>query len=151
MTGTSTILDGHDYFSHHRRFSPTILREFTNHQVKVDDEIIRRLDRPYEKLEYERYRQIFVNEKRISRGVDFYNQYRFLIHDTADRFGVDAGDVVGEDLERLSPMVDDGLVRIEGGRIEVTGAGRPFVRNVCMAFDHYLERDPAERRYSRTM
>jgi membrane-bound lytic murein transglycosylase B len=62
---------------------------FSNNQVRVDEEIIRRLDRPYEKLEYDRYRQIFVNEKRISRGVDFYNQYRFLIHDTADRFGVD--------------------------------------------------------------
>lgn len=33
VKGTSTILDGHDYFSHHRRFSPTILREFTNNQI----------------------------------------------------------------------------------------------------------------------
>jgi hypothetical protein len=33
MKGTSTILDGHDYFSHHRRFSPTIIREFTNQQM----------------------------------------------------------------------------------------------------------------------
>lgn len=34
VKGISTILDGHEYFSHHRRFSPTVLREFTNHQVK---------------------------------------------------------------------------------------------------------------------
>jgi hypothetical protein len=33
IKGTSTILDGHDYFSHHRRFSPTIVREFTNQQM----------------------------------------------------------------------------------------------------------------------
>jgi len=33
IRGTSTILDGHDYFSHHRRFSPTIIREFTNQQI----------------------------------------------------------------------------------------------------------------------
>jgi len=33
MKGTSTILDGHDYFSHHRRFSPTIIRDFTNQQM----------------------------------------------------------------------------------------------------------------------
>jgi hypothetical protein len=25
------------------------------------------------------------------------------------------------------------------------------VRNVCMVFDRYLERDPAARRYSRTV
>jgi hypothetical protein len=34
VKGTSTILDGHDYFSHHRRFSPTIVRDFTNQQIK---------------------------------------------------------------------------------------------------------------------
>jgi len=34
VKGTSTILDGHDYFSHHRRFSPTIVREFTRQQMK---------------------------------------------------------------------------------------------------------------------
>lgn len=33
VKGTSTILDGHDYFSHHRRFSPTLLREFTKQQI----------------------------------------------------------------------------------------------------------------------
>jgi len=33
IRGSSTILDGHDYFSHHRRFSPTIVREFTNQQM----------------------------------------------------------------------------------------------------------------------
>jgi hypothetical protein len=33
IKGTSTILDGHDYFSHHRRFSPTIVREFTHQQM----------------------------------------------------------------------------------------------------------------------
>jgi hypothetical protein len=33
VKGTRTILDGHDYFSHHRRFSPTIVREFTHRQI----------------------------------------------------------------------------------------------------------------------
>ena len=34
VKGINTILDGHDYFSHHRRFSPTIVRDFTNQQIK---------------------------------------------------------------------------------------------------------------------
>ena len=29
LKGTMTILDGHDYYSHHRRFQMTIVREFT--------------------------------------------------------------------------------------------------------------------------
>lgn len=33
LKGLGTILDGHDYFSHHRRFSPTIVRNFTHNQL----------------------------------------------------------------------------------------------------------------------
>jgi len=42
--------------------------------------------------------------------------------------------------ERLAPMVLDGLVEISGTRLAVTPRGRPFVRNVAMAFDARLAR-----------
>ena len=49
----------------------------------------------------------------------------------------------GEDFaperSRLGPMVEDGLVRIDGERLEVTEAGRPLLRTVCAVFDRYLE------------
>jgi len=38
----------------------------------------------------------------------------------------------------LAPLVQDGLVRIDGSRIVVSEAGRPFVRLVAAAFDKYL-------------
>ena len=41
-------------------------------------------------------------------------------------------------LERLNPMVNDGLVLIDGNKITVTSEGIPYVRNICMAFDQYL-------------
>lgn len=39
---------------------------------------------------------------------------------------------------RLSEMITDGLVKIDGDKVEVTTAGIPFVRNCCMAFDQDL-------------
>jgi oxygen-independent coproporphyrinogen-3 oxidase len=65
--------------------------------------------------------------------------------------GVDVTEIVADDLEALAPMVADGLVLIEDATVKVTAAGRPFVRNVCMTFDRYLENDAGERKYSRTL
>ena len=41
--------------------------------------------------------------------------------------------------ERLKGMAEDGLVELDGTRIRVTEAGRPFVRIVAAAFDAYLQ------------
>ena len=40
---------------------------------------------------------------------------------------------------RLSEMIEDGLVLIEGNQVTVTEKGIPFVRNCCMAFDQDLK------------
>ncbi|MBM1106555.1 oxygen-independent coproporphyrinogen III oxidase [Aurantibacter crassamenti] len=42
--------------------------------------------------------------------------------------------------ERLVEMELDGLVVIAENQIKITTKGRPFVRNICMAFDLYLQR-----------
>ena len=41
-------------------------------------------------------------------------------------------------LERLGPLIDDGLVELDGHRLAVTFLGRPFVRSACAAFDPHL-------------
>ena len=66
-------------------------------------------------------------------------------------FGLDAEVYLAEELSLLAPLEADGLVELHPGSIQVTELGRLFVRNVCMVFDRYLERDPALRRYSRTV
>ncbi len=38
----------------------------------------------------------------------------------------------------LSPMIDDGLVAIADGTLELTEKGTPFLRNACMFFDRRL-------------
>jgi oxygen-independent coproporphyrinogen-3 oxidase len=47
-------------------------------------------------------------------------------------------------LERLKEMESDGLVHITDSQIKVTEKGRPFVRNICMAFDLLLQRKKPE-------
>ena len=44
--------------------------------------------------------------------------------------------------EELAPLEAKGLVRIDGNRIAVTRAGRPFVRLAAAAFDAYLAKSP---------
>lgn len=53
---------------------------------------------------------------------------------------------------RLSGMIQDGLVMINGDVVSVTKDGIPFVRNCCMAFDQDLEPDTKlERMFSQTI
>jgi oxygen-independent coproporphyrinogen-3 oxidase len=45
----------------------------------------------------------------------------------------------------LSPMVQDGLVSVGQGRLQITEQGRPFLRNAAVFFDLRLRRArPAE-------
>ena len=53
---------------------------------------------------------------------------------------------------RLSEMEKDGLIHLHPQGIEVTDVGKPFVRNICMAFDLRLQRNvPTTRIFSMTI
>jgi oxygen-independent coproporphyrinogen-3 oxidase len=53
---------------------------------------------------------------------------------------------------RLSELEKDGLLKFSGNRCTVLEAGRPFLRNICMAFDARLERKaPGTRLFSSTV
>ncbi|GAA4308028.1 oxygen-independent coproporphyrinogen III oxidase [Christiangramia aestuarii] len=47
-------------------------------------------------------------------------------------------------LNQLKEMQNDGLVEIDSNYLKITTKGRPFVRNVCMAFDLRLKRNQPE-------
>ena len=51
---------------------------------------------------------------------------------------------VPEIIIQLAEMENDGLLTIEKNGIKVTNAGKPFVRNICMAFDLRLKRKAPE-------
>ncbi|MDO5607685.1 MAG: oxygen-independent coproporphyrinogen III oxidase [Capnocytophaga sp.] len=53
---------------------------------------------------------------------------------------------------QLSEMVNDKLIEFKGEQLIVTEAGRPFVRNICMAFDLRLKRNvPQTKIFSMTV
>jgi len=47
-------------------------------------------------------------------------------------------------LSELKEMENDNLIVIEENKIRITEAGKPFVRNICMAFDLHLKRKSPE-------
>jgi oxygen-independent coproporphyrinogen III oxidase len=55
------------------------------------------------------------------------------------------------ELEALAVMQEQGLVRLEEGRIRVTELGWFFVRGVAMLFDRYLQADRDRARFSRIL
>jgi oxygen-independent coproporphyrinogen III oxidase len=61
-------------------------------------------------------------------------------------------DGLPEVLQRLTDLEDDGLIEFQASGIQITQQGRPFVRNVCMAFDLRLhEQQPQTRIFSMTV
>lgn len=54
--------------------------------------------------------------------------------------------------QALSEMVKDGLIRFDENSCEITEEGRPFLRNICMAFDLRLIRNaPHTQLFSKTI
>lgn len=55
-------------------------------------------------------------------------------------------------LERLEELQGDGLVVVSENELTVTDTGRPFIRNICMAFDQRLHRKlPETQLFSMTV
>jgi oxygen-independent coproporphyrinogen-3 oxidase len=55
-------------------------------------------------------------------------------------------------ITQLQEMQNDGLLQIDKDQITVTEKGKPFVRNICMAFDLRLQRNkPQTRIFSMTV
>jgi oxygen-independent coproporphyrinogen-3 oxidase len=73
--------------------------------------------------------------------------------DVAASFGIDFDSYFRDEINRLAPFVDDGLVEITADEISVTLLGRIFIRNVAMLFDPYLEKQhlAEQRLFSKTL
>jgi len=78
--------------------------------------------------------------------------FRVSKEDVAKRFGVDFDSYFQRSLDALHEVRDAGFVELNKEGIRVKEEGRLFVRNVCMAFDRYLEAKAAEKPvFSRTV
>ncbi|RME19270.1 MAG: coproporphyrinogen III oxidase, partial [Deltaproteobacteria bacterium] len=83
--------------------------------------------------------------------LELFCNFRLDLDALSERFGIDAPAYFAKELEQLGEMEKDGLVEIRPGLLVVTDTGRFFIRNVCMTFDRYLEKNPQSRVYSKTI
>ena len=72
------------------------------------------------------------------------------------RHAIDFHAYFADSLARLQPLREDGLVRLEPGRIVATRQGRLLLRNIAMCFDNYLQpptrqADAFPQRFSRAI
>ncbi len=58
-------------------------------------------------------------------------------------------DLYATELGALQPLAEDGLVKVQGSKVQVTEKGRPFMRLACAVFDAYLKPEP--KRYSKAI
>ncbi len=68
----------------------------------------------------------------------------------SERVGVKVPEYFAQEIESLSDMEADGLLRRDDDGLEITDLGRLLIRNIAMRFDTYLPKE-TERRFSRTI
>lgn len=62
--------------------------------VRHQRHLFERMDKPAEKLEWYQYRKIFLTEKRIKRGVEFWSRHRELLQQVEAKYNVPAAIIV---------------------------------------------------------
>lgn len=71
--------------------------------------------------------------------------------DIESQFGIDFGEHFQHSLQRLSHLEKDGLVTVGNQAITVTDRGRLLLRNICSAFDSYLDQGGQPGNFSRAL
>jgi oxygen-independent coproporphyrinogen-3 oxidase len=82
-----------------------------------------------------------TDEDKIRRHIimSLISDLKLDLADCADQFGINFEQKFSAELAALRPIEKDGLVDISADHIRVTQSGRPFLRNICMPFDAYLD------------
>ncbi|WP_295538318.1 oxygen-independent coproporphyrinogen III oxidase [uncultured Thiohalocapsa sp.] len=105
----------------------------------------RELDAYYEDIDAGRlpvFRGIELNrDDEIRRDVitRLICHFRLDFADVERRWGIDFHDYFGRSLSKLQGMQQDELLEVDAEGIGVLPKGRLLIRNICMAFDAYLE------------
>jgi oxygen-independent coproporphyrinogen-3 oxidase len=65
--------------------------------------------------------------------------------------GISFNSYFQSELKSLTPLVNDGLVNVDDGEIEVTASGRLLMRSVAMVFDRHLNTGENDGRFSKAI
>jgi len=62
---------------------------FAHDSVQIHDRIVERFANPAEKMEYKKYRKIFIKDTRIDKGREFYYANKDMVDSIAKMYGVE--------------------------------------------------------------
>ncbi|MAM00245.1 MAG: oxygen-independent coproporphyrinogen III oxidase [Alteromonadaceae bacterium] len=72
-------------------------------------------------------------------------QFRLDREHFRQRWGDNLDSYFSDELSRLKPMINDGLITDEAGVLTVQPQGRLLIRAICQVFDRYRQFDPKQR------
>ena len=116
-------------------------KELPNYQTAVDAQKVP-LQRAYFLSDEDKIRRETIMRAMCDLSLDFAAM--------SQKLGVNFEQHFEKELASLAPFETDGLVKRNSNGLEITDAGRLFIRNIAMCFDNTLE--PAvERQHSKTI
>jgi oxygen-independent coproporphyrinogen-3 oxidase len=78
--------------------------------------------------------------------------YDELLFDDFDaKHDIDFRQYFGAEIERFTPLSDDGLVELSENGVRITPKGRLLLRNIAMIFDRYINDAENDNRFSRAI
>ena len=78
--------------------------------------------------------------------------YDILEFDEFDaKHDVDFRQYFVNELERLKPLADDGLVLVDENRVHITAKGRLLLRSIAMVFDRYINPEENHKQFSKAI
>lgn len=99
------------------------------------------------------YRGITLSEDDILRR-EVINQlichFELDFKDIEDRFNIGFSDYFADEVKQINEMQSDGLLELNEDKISVLPEGKLLIRNICMVFDIYLNKNK-EQRFSKVI
>jgi len=94
-------------------------------------------------------------DDRIRRDVitQLISHFSLAFSSIEDKYSINFRDYFSIEINNLSQMIDDDLVKVTSEEIEVMSKGKLLIRNICMVFDAYLQTDKHElkNKFSKTI
>ncbi len=90
---------------------------------------------------------VLTDEDHLRRYVisEIISHFRLDFAPVEQKFGISFAQHFAHALTELQPMVADELLHLSGDHLEVLPRGRLLIRNICMAFDEYLDAQGLQR------
>ena len=71
--------------------------------------------------------------------------------DIEQQFDLNFDQYFAEDINLLTPFIEDQLVTIDSNKVQVLLTGKLLIRNICMCFDVYLRKQARQQQFSRVI